>query len=114
MKNHCHKCQRDYHEALMDCPLCNIGLVDRSVESKRDAWQPPKSILDFEALCREEYRQELDSCDRWINWCEKQGDTHGMNFYQGMRSAHVFNNIKTEVLIRILKREASNCTPPAD
>jgi hypothetical protein len=51
---------------------------------------------------------ELESCDRWIKWCERENDTHGMNFHQGMRAAHVFNNIKMEQLLRVLKQEAPN------
>jgi hypothetical protein len=68
----------------------------------------PKTIAEFETIYRQEYRQELESCDRWIAWCEREKDTHGMNFHQGMRSAHVFNNIKMEQLLRILKGEAPN------
>lgn len=63
----------------------------------------PKTILDFEKVYREEYQRELDSCDRWLRWCEEEKDTHGINFHQGLRSAHVFNNIKMEQLLRILK-----------
>jgi hypothetical protein len=68
----------------------------------------PTTIQEFEAVYRKEYEQELEGCDRWIKWCEKQNDTHGMNFHQGMRAAHVFNNIKTEQLLRVLKQEAPN------
>lgn len=68
----------------------------------------PTTIQEFEAVYREEYAQELESCDRWIKWCEKQGDTHGMNFHQGLRSAHVFNNIKMEQLLSVLKQERPN------
>lgn len=59
-----------------------------------------------------EYKQELASCDRWIAWCTKQRNTHGMNFHQGMRGSLVFNNIKMEQLIRILKQEAPNKINP--
>lgn len=58
-----------------------------------------EALKEFEAIYREDYRRELESCDSWIKWCEKQGDTHGINFHQGARSAHVFNNIKMEQLI---------------
>ena len=68
----------------------------------------PTTIQEFEAVYRKEYEQELEGCDRWIKWCEQRGDTHGMNFHQGMRSAHVFNNIKTEQLLRVLKQEHPN------
>ena len=68
----------------------------------------PTTIQEFEAVYRKEYEQELEGCNRWIKWCEKQNDTHGMNFHQGMRAAHVFNNIKTEQLLRVLKQEAPN------
>lgn len=63
----------------------------------------PKTLQEFESIYNKEYKQELESCDGWIKWCEEQGDTHGMNFHQGLRSAHVFNNIKMEQLISILK-----------
>lgn len=70
----------------------------------------PTTIQEFEAVYRKEYEAELESCDGWIKWCEHQKppDTHGMNFHQGLRSAHVFNNIKMEQLLRVLKQEAPN------
>lgn len=85
-------------------------------EYNTSTWKPasepgyvhPKTIAEFEAIYRLEYQQELESCDRWISWCECEKDTHGMNFHQGMRAAHVFNNIKMGQLLRILKREAPN------
>ena len=51
---------------------------------------------------------ELESCDRWIKWYANQSDQYGVNFHQGMRSAHIFNNIKMEQLLRVLKQEAPN------
>lgn len=71
-------------------------------------YEHPKCLDRFETIYRQEYRQELDSCDNWIKWCEKANDTHGMNFHQGLRSALIFNNIKMEQLLRVLKREAPN------
>ena len=68
----------------------------------------PTTIQEFEAVYRYEYEKELESCDRWIKWCKTQNDTHGMNFHQGLRSAHVFNNIKMCQLLRVLKQEAPN------
>lgn len=70
----------------------------------------PATIQEFESVYREEYEQEIKSCDAWIKWCEKQypKDTHGMNFHAGLRSAHVFNNIKMEQLLRVLKQEYPN------
>lgn len=68
----------------------------------------PKTIEEFEKIHRQEYQRELDSCDKWIKWCQERKDTHGINFYQGKRSAHIFNNINMEQLIRILKREPPN------
>jgi len=70
----------------------------------------PKTIEDFEKVHREEYAWELESCDKWIKWCRDQNppDLYGVNFHQGMRSAHVFNNIKMCQLLRILKREPPN------
>lgn len=68
----------------------------------------PRTLEQFEAVYQREYEQELDSCDRWIAWCKEQNDTHGINFYQGLRSAHVFNNIKMCQLLRVLKQEPPN------
>lgn len=64
------------------------------------------AIAAFESAYRKDYESELASCDRWIKWCEGQNppDTHGINFHQGMRSAHIFNNIKMETLISSLKK----------
>ena len=68
----------------------------------------PTTIAEFEAVYRTEYEHELEDCDRWIGWCKNQQppDFYGVNFHQGMRSAHVFNNIKMEQLLRVLKQEA--------
>ncbi len=71
-------------------------------------YEHPKTIADFEKVYREEYEQEFKSCDRWIKWCENQNDFYGVNFHTGLRYAHVFNNIKMEQLLRILKREEPN------
>lgn len=70
----------------------------------------PKTISEFEAIYREEYKRELESSDQWIKWCEKQSppDTHGTNFHQGMQGALIFNNIKMEQLLRVLKKEHPN------
>jgi hypothetical protein len=68
----------------------------------------PTTILEFESVYRNEYDKELESCDRWIKWCAKQGDQYGVNFHQGMRSAHIFNNIKIGQLLRVLKQEHPN------
>jgi hypothetical protein len=50
MKNHCPKCQRDYHEALMDCPCCNVRLVDRPLESARVSNVPMPRLVMIEWL----------------------------------------------------------------
>jgi hypothetical protein len=71
----------------------------------------PRTMEQFEAVYQREYEQELDSCDRWIAWCREQKDTHGINFFQGQRSAHVFNNIKMCQLLRVLKQEHPNNLP---
>lgn len=70
----------------------------------------PTTIQEFEKLYRKEYEQELEMCDGWIKWCgdQKPPDTHGQNFHQGKRSALIFNNIKTEQLLSVLKREYPN------
>jgi hypothetical protein len=61
------------------------------------------TLMEFEENYRRDYGAELASCDRWIKWCSERNDTHGTNFHQGMRAALVFNNIKMEQLLRILK-----------
>lgn len=68
----------------------------------------PTTVLEFEAVYRKEYEQGIEQCDRWIKWCQDRGDTHGVNFHQGIRSAHVFNNIKMCQLLRVLKQEYPN------
>jgi hypothetical protein len=68
----------------------------------------PTTIATFEEVYRKEYRQELESCDRWIKWCEEQDDGYGINFHEGMKAAHIFNNIKMEQLLRVLKQEHPN------
>jgi len=40
------------------------------------------------------YVEELADCDKWIKWCEDNGnDWYGINFYQGMRSGIIAGNI---------------------
>jgi hypothetical protein len=68
----------------------------------------PISIEEFEKVYRKEYQDELQSCDRWIDWCKDSNDGYGVNFHQGLRSALIFNNIKMEQLLRILKQEEPN------
>ena len=79
-------------------------------ENKSKGYKHPTTILEFESVYRQEYEQELESCDRWIKWCESQSppDTHGMNFHQGIRGSLVFNNIKMGQLLRVLKQESPN------
>lgn len=73
-------------------------------------YQHPTPGLEFEKVYRQEYAGEIDSCDRWISWCQNQRpeDTHGTNFHQGMRAALVFHNIKMEQLLRVLKQQSPN------
>lgn len=73
-----------------------------------ETYTHPKSLSDFESVYRKEYEQELETCDGWIAWCRRRNDTHGVNFHEGMRSAHIFNNIKMEQLLRVLKGEPPN------
>jgi hypothetical protein len=80
-------------------------------EEQPTGYSHPTTLLEFESVYRKEYEFELDSCDRWIKWCEGKADYYGVNFHQGMRSAHVFNNIKMEQLLRVLKQEAPNAEP---
>lgn len=84
-----------------------LEIQRRDAEIQR--WKAENENL-FESIYREEYKGELANCDKWIKWCKGQSpqDDYGINFYQGMRSAHVFNNIKMEQLIRILKQEMPN------
>lgn len=65
----------------------------------------PITLSEFELVYHKDYEQQLESCDRYIKWCENQSspDTHGMNFHQGLRSALIFNDIKMCQLLRILK-----------
>lgn len=78
------------------------------MSSSSSGYAHPTTIDEFESVYRREYEQELESCDRWTKWCEKRNDTHGINFYQGMRGALIFNNLKMRQLLRVLKREAPN------
>lgn len=73
-------------------------------------YQHPTTIEEFETVYREEYEQELASCDKWIKWCENQNppDMYGVNFHQGLRGALVFNNFKMEQLLCVLKQEHPN------
>ena len=89
------------------------GFEKTKISSANIIYNHPTTIAEFESVYREEYKQELEGCDRWIKWCEKRDDTHGVNFHQGMRSAHVFNNIKMEQLLRVLKQEEPNRKKPA-
>ena len=68
----------------------------------------PTTIQEFEIVYRKGYEQELESCDRWIKFCKRQDDYYGINFYQGMRAALIFNDIKMGQLLRVLKQEAPN------
>lgn len=74
----------------------------------------PMTILEFEEIYKQEYSGELESSDKWIKWCKRHNDTHGINFHQGKRSAHVFNNIKMEQLLRVLKQQAPNIRTDQD
>lgn len=68
----------------------------------------PTTIEEFEEVYRKEYEQNLFFCDKWITWCKAQRDDYGVNFHQGLKSAHIFNDIKMCQLIRILKQESPN------
>lgn len=68
----------------------------------------PTTLEEFEKVYREEYADELKWCDNWIKWCKQNNDWYGVNFNQGLRAAHVFNNIKMEQLLRVLKQEEPN------
>lgn len=58
-----------------------------------------------------DYSQELESCDRWIKWCEKENDTHGMNFHQGLRSGIVHGQRLHYNIVTALRAEldAAHC-----
>ena len=74
------------------------------------SYKHPTTVLEFEAVYRKEYQMELESADGLIAWCKRNGDTHGENFHEGMRAAHVFNNIKMSQLLRVLKQEEPNAS----
>lgn len=57
-------------------------------------------------IWRIEYQNELESCDKWIKWCEDQGDTRGMNFHQGKRSAAISTDISLHALKKVIEE---NC-----
>ena len=80
----------------------------KSPSAPATGYAHPTTIEEFEAVYRQDYDYEIRSCDCWIRWCERMGDSYGKNFHQGLRSAHVFNNIKMEQLIRVLKQEPPN------
>lgn len=90
-----------------NCPACQKPTLvcDCPVET---GYVHPKSIDQFAKIYRKEYEQELESCGRWIKWCNENEDPIGVNFHEGMRASHVFNNIKMCQIIRILKREYPN------
>lgn len=77
-------------------------------EEKAAPYIHPKTIEEFERIYKGEYEQQLQSCDNWIKWCENEKDQYGVNFHQGMKSAHIFNDIKMHQLLRILKHEQPN------
>lgn len=98
-------------ETLGLVPLGQTGIFVCGNHLKSDPashFVHPKSIVQLESVYRNEYRAEIESCDRWIEWCQERDDHYGVNFHQGMRSAHVFNNIKMEQLLRVLKKEKPN------
>lgn len=83
------------------------GIVYGNVEALV-MYTHPTSLEEFEKIYRKEYKEEIDSCDRWIRWCKERNDAYGLNFHQGLRSAMVFNNVKMEQLLRVLKQESPN------
>lgn len=70
----------------------------------------PTTVEEFEQIYNQEYQQELDSCDRWINWCKERNDYFGVNFYQGLQCALIFHNIKMCQLLRVLRQEPPNAS----
>jgi hypothetical protein len=82
--------------------------IQEIVKPYSEAYTHPTTIPSFEDVYAQEYQQALDSCDHWIKWCKNSCDTHGVNFYEGMRAAHIFNNIKMGQLLRVLKQEPPN------
>lgn len=106
MSDTCKQHPDHYHRGCAECEADADGPSSELAPAR--GYAHPATIHDFESVYRKEYNQELESCDGWIKWCERRNDTHGMNFHQGMRSAHVFNNIKMEQLLRVLKQEAPN------
>lgn len=90
-------------ESILESAVSESGGI-----GSETAYRHPTNITEFENIYRREYTQEMESCDRWIKWCEKENDSHGMSFHEGMRASLVFNNIKTLQLIRVLKHEHPN------
>lgn len=91
--------QWDFHLAF------ELNRAEADVDFPHQTTGPNVSekLVSFSDIYKEDYRRELESCDKWIQWCKERNDTHGMNFHQGLRSALVFNNIKMESLISSLK-----------
>lgn len=84
------------------CPVCQ-GVINldnplpghetHQAKGKSVSMDDISHVLEGIRQYQEEYLKELESCDRWIRWCDKHEDIHGQNFHQGKRSALVFNNI---------------------
>ena len=70
---------------------------ERLVLSLREA------VREFRENYQKSYERELEDADRWIKWCEKHGDTHGMNFHQGKQGAHIDLNIEMHHLLKTLE-----------
>ena len=51
------------------------GFEKTKISSANIIYNHPTTIAEFESVYREEYKQELEGCDRWIKWCEKRDDT---------------------------------------
>jgi hypothetical protein len=62
-----------------------------------------EAVREFRENYQKSYERELEDADRWIKWCEKNGDTHGMNFHQGKQGAHIDLNIEMHHLLKTLE-----------
>lgn len=70
---------------------------ERLVLSLREA------VREFRENYQKSYERELEDAGRWIKWCEKHGDTHGMNYHQGKQGAHIDLNIEMHHLLKTLE-----------
>jgi hypothetical protein len=114
--------QRDENKKLAEERLQKLEAEIESVTKwmgqaeslSREARVAKAELEEFKSLAKRarelhqiDFEGDLASCDRWIKWCDEQKDGYGQNFYQGMRSALVFQNIIFGKLINIILKETN-------